>query len=76
MPEKPIKFCNFCGKSEDKVQSIFTAEKGINKMHDSNMKTIAGCPVLRVILFAATPISLQVFSILIQNRGLRRVLVL
>ena len=25
MPEKPIKFCNFCGKSEDKVQSIFTA---------------------------------------------------
>lgn len=24
MPEKPIKFCNFCGKSEDKVQSIFT----------------------------------------------------
>lgn len=25
MPDKPIKFCNFCGKSEDKVQSIFTA---------------------------------------------------
>ena len=25
MPEKPIKFCNLCGKSEDKVQSIFTA---------------------------------------------------
>lgn len=25
MLEKPIKFCNFCGKSEDKVQSIFTA---------------------------------------------------
>lgn len=49
---------------------IFTAEKGINKMHDSNMKTIAGCPVLRVILFAATPISLQNSSILLQNRGL------
>ena len=25
MSDKPIKFCNFCGKSEDKVQSIFTA---------------------------------------------------
>ena len=25
MAEKPVKFCNFCGKSEDKVQSIFTA---------------------------------------------------
>lgn len=25
MADKPIKFCNFCGKSEDKVQSIFTA---------------------------------------------------
>lgn len=25
MPDKSNKFCNFCGKSEDKVQSIFTA---------------------------------------------------
>ena len=25
MSDKPIKFCNFCGKSEDKVQSVFTA---------------------------------------------------
>ena len=25
MAEKPTKFCNFCGKSEDKVQSVFTA---------------------------------------------------
>ncbi len=25
MSDKPIKFCNFCGKNEDKVQSIFTA---------------------------------------------------
>ncbi|MGN1480481.1 ATP-dependent Clp protease ATP-binding subunit ClpX [Porcipelethomonas sp.] len=25
MSDKPLKFCNFCGKSEDKVQSIFTA---------------------------------------------------
>ena len=25
MSDKPVKFCNFCGKSEDKVQSIFTA---------------------------------------------------
>lgn len=25
MPDKPLKFCNFCGKSEEKVQSIFTA---------------------------------------------------
>lgn len=25
MMDKPLKFCNFCGKSEDKVQSIFTA---------------------------------------------------
>ena len=28
----------------------------------------AGCPVLRVMLFAATPISLQVFSTLIPPR--------
>ncbi len=25
MAEKPTKFCNFCGKSEDHVQSVFTA---------------------------------------------------
>ena len=35
-----------------------------------DMTLNAGCPVLRVMLFAATPISLQVFSTLIQNRGL------
>ena len=27
MADKPTKYCNFCGKSEDQVQSIFTAGK-------------------------------------------------